>query len=103
MTRQPNQSTTILPFQNDQLAKWKNDETLGDQATIAMILYANQNCTFLKPAYPKWKDRILAIAKIWKSLSNEERQPYVKKARENRYESRKKSKCQNPMYLTGMV
>ena len=54
-----------------------------------MILYANQNHTYLKSAYPKWIDRIKQIAKIWKSLSNEERQPYMKKARENRYESRR--------------
>lgn len=100
MTQQPNLSVAILSNQSDQLAKWKIDENLGDQSTIAMILYANQNYTYLKSAYPKWNDRISQIAKIWKSLSIEERLPYEKKARENRYESRRKSKCQNPMNST---
>ena len=101
MTRQFKPTAAILTNQHlTPLAKWENDELLGVQATIAMILCANQNYTYLKSAYPKWKDRILQIAKIWKSLSNEERQPYVKKARENRYESRRQSKCQNPMYST---
>ena len=60
------------------------DELLGDQATIAMILNANQNHHNLKTEYPIWADRIKKIAKIWKKMPNEKRQPYVQAARENR-------------------
>ena len=74
--------------QRNQLAKWESDEPLGDQATIAMILYANQNYPNLKSEHPIWTDRIKQIAKIWKSLPNEKRQPYVQQARENRTASR---------------
>ena len=68
---------------HDPLFKWEFDETLGDQATIGMILYANQNHANLKIEYPIWVDRIKQIAKIWKNLTDDERQPYVKVAREN--------------------
>ena len=71
-----------------QLLKWESDEPLGDQATIAMILYANQNHPNLKTEYPIWADRIKQIAKIWKNLPNDKRQPYVQAARENRTASR---------------
>ena len=74
--------------QRNQLAKWESDEPLGDQATIAMILYSNQNHPELKSQYPEWKDRIKQIAKIWKNLPNDKRQPYVQNARENRTASR---------------
>ena len=60
------------------------DEALGDQATIAMILYANQNHPNLKTKYTIWAYRIKKIAKIWKILPNDKRQPYVQAARENR-------------------
>ena len=48
-----------------------------------MILYANQNHPNLKTEYPIWADRIKQIAKIWKNLPNDKRQPYVQAAREN--------------------
>jgi hypothetical protein len=60
----------------------------GDQATIAMILYANMNHVSLRAEYPTWPDRIKQIAKIWKNLPNEKRVPYVARARENRTASR---------------
>jgi hypothetical protein len=53
-----------------------------------MILYANQNHPNLKTEYPIWADRIKQIAKIWKNLPNDKRQPYVQAARENRTASR---------------
>ena len=53
-----------------------------------MILYANQNHPNLKIEYPIWGDRIKQIAKIWKNLPNDKRQPYVQQARENRTASR---------------
>ena len=74
--------------QRNQLIKWESDEPLGDQATIAMILYSNQNHPNLKVEYPIWADRIKQIAKIWKNLPNDKRQPYVQQARENRTASR---------------
>ena len=91
----PTDSMTVQPGssapsgnQRNQIAKWEADEPLGDQATIAMILYSNQNYPNLKSEYPIWTDRIKQIAKIWKSLPNEKRQPYVQQARENRTASR---------------
>ena len=68
--------------------KNESDEALGDQATIAMILYANQNHPELKQSHPLWADRHKQITKIWKGLPNEKRQPYVQQARENRTQSR---------------
>ena len=75
---------TLASSARDPLFKWEYDETLGDQATFGMILYANQNHSQLKIKYPIWVDRIKQIAKIWKNLTDVERQPYVKVARENR-------------------
>ena len=71
-----------------QLLKWESDEPLGDQATIAMILYANQNHPNLKTEYPIWADRIKQIAKIWYNLPNDKRQPARQAAGENRTASR---------------
>ena len=72
----------------EQVLHWQLDESLGDKATIAMILYSNQNHPNLKIEYPNWPDRIKQIAKIWKNLPNDKRQPYVQQARENRTASR---------------
>ena len=82
MTKEPSSQA------QNQLQKWVADEPLGENATIAMILYANINHSDLKLNYPKWEERIKQIAKIWKNLPNEKRQPYVTKARENRTASR---------------
>ena len=88
MTGQPATPATTSSNQRNQLAKWESDEPLGDQATIAMILYANQNYPNLKAEYPIWTDRIKQISKIWKSLPNKKRQPYIQQAKENRTASR---------------
>ncbi|XP_028966608.1 histone-lysine N-methyltransferase 2D-like [Galendromus occidentalis] len=66
------------------MLKWEPDEALGDKATISMVLYANLNHPNLKQEYPVWTDRAKQIAKIWRNLPNEQRAPYVQKARENR-------------------
>ena len=79
-----NSASTLASSARDPLFKWESDETLGDQATYGMILYANQNHSNLKIEYPIWVDRIKQIAKIWKNLTDDKRQPYVKVARENR-------------------
>ena len=76
-------STQSVHFQ-----KWEADEPLGDQATIAMILYANINNPNLKTEHPNWAERMKQIAKIWKNLPNEKRAPYVQRARENRTANR---------------
>ena len=40
---QNGQPVTSAPFgQRNQIARWEADETLGDHATIAMILYSNK-------------------------------------------------------------
>jgi hypothetical protein len=46
-------------------------------------LYANQNHPNLKTKYPFWADRIKQIAKIWKNLPNDKKQPYYQAAGEN--------------------
>ena len=84
----PTPSTETSSNSLKQLEKLERDEPLGDQATIAMILYANQNHPGLKAQYPDWKDRFKQINKIWKQLANDKRQPYVQQARENRTASR---------------
>lgn len=81
--------------QRNQLLKWESDEPLGDQATIAMILYSNKNHPNLRAEYPIWADRIKQIAKIWKNLPNDKRQPYVQQARENRTASRMNKQVRN--------
>ena len=45
-----------------------------------MILYANENLPNLKSEYPVWNDRIKEIAKIWRNLKDDKRQPYTKAA-----------------------
>ena len=89
--------------QRNQLAKWESDEPLGDQATIAMILYSNQNHPELKSQYPEWKDRIKQIAKIWKNLPNDKRQPYVQNARENRTASRMNKQVNTSIFFDTLM
>ena len=84
----PSNTSSSEQTQRNHLAKWEADEPLGDQSTIAMILYANINHHSLKMEHPNWSDRIKQIAKIWKNLPNEKRAPYVQRARENRTANR---------------
>ena len=85
------------------MQKWEADEPQGENATIAMILYANINHTNLKMEYPKWEDRIKQIAKIWKNLPNEKRVPYVTKARENRTANRSRGPVSITFYSLPQV
>ena len=88
-SEQNGQPVTSAPFgQRNQIARWEADETLGDHATIAMILYSNKEYPNLKSEYPIWTDRIKQICRIWKFLPNKQRQPYVQQARENSTASR---------------
>ena len=67
-----------------------------------MILYTNQNHPNLKTEYPIWADRIKQIAKIWKNLPNDKRQPYVQAARENRTASRMNKQVRFTFFLSKM-
>ncbi|CAB3402816.1 unnamed protein product [Caenorhabditis bovis] len=64
--------------------RWEEDEPLGLQATTAAVLYANEKHGHLKEQYPEWSDRVKQIQRLWRTLSSEERQEYVNRARENR-------------------
>ncbi|XP_069047073.1 histone-lysine N-methyltransferase 2C isoform X5 [Lepisosteus oculatus] len=64
--------------------KWEKEETLGDMATVAPVLYTNVNFPNLKEEFPDWSTRVKQIAKLWRKASSQERAPYVQKARDNR-------------------
>ena len=74
--------------------KWESEETLGENATISPVLYANTEHPHLKTDYPVWNDRLKQISKLWRSLNSEQRQPYLQKARDNRANNRA-NKSQN--------
>lgn len=67
-----------------QQQKWEEDEKLGAMATISPVLYANLEHVNLKQEYPDWTNRYRAIARLWRKLSVEQREPYRLKARDNR-------------------
>ncbi|XP_041102786.1 histone-lysine N-methyltransferase 2C-like isoform X5 [Polyodon spathula] len=64
--------------------KWEKEETLGEMATVAPVLYTNMNFPSLKEDFPEWSTRVKQIAKLWRKASSQERAPYVQKARDNR-------------------
>ncbi|XP_048118756.1 histone-lysine N-methyltransferase 2C isoform X1 [Alosa alosa] len=64
--------------------KWEKEETLGELATVAPVLYTNVNFPDLKEEYPDWSTRVKQIAKLWRKASSQDRAPYVQKARDNR-------------------
>ncbi|RXM36061.1 Histone-lysine N-methyltransferase 2C [Acipenser ruthenus] len=64
--------------------KWEKEETLGEMATVAPVLYTNMNFPSLKEEFPEWSTRVKQIAKLWRKASSQERAPYVQKARDNR-------------------
>ncbi|XP_036376198.1 histone-lysine N-methyltransferase 2C [Megalops cyprinoides] len=64
--------------------KWEKEETLGEMATVAPVLYTNVNFPNLKEEFPDWTTRVKQIAKLWRKASSQERAPYVQKARDNR-------------------
>ena len=78
------ETSAPLGNQRNQIAIWETDEHLGDQTTIAMILYSNKNFPNQKSEYPVWTERIKQLAKTWKDVPNDQRQPYVEQARSNR-------------------
>ncbi|XP_048376953.2 histone-lysine N-methyltransferase 2C isoform X13 [Stegostoma tigrinum] len=64
--------------------KWEKEESLGEMATVAPVLYTNTNFPNLKEDFPDWATRVKQIAKLWRKASSQERAPYVQKARDNR-------------------
>ncbi|KAJ8337047.1 hypothetical protein SKAU_G00382670, partial [Synaphobranchus kaupii] len=64
--------------------KWEKEETLGEMATVAPVLYTNVNFPNLRDEFPDWSTRVKQIAKLWRKASSQERAPYVQKARDNR-------------------
>lgn len=74
--------------------KMKADEGLGAGATISAVLYVNVNHPEWKTEYPNWSDRYKQIIKKWRTLSAEQKRPYLQKARDNRSELRLKKQKQ---------
>uniref|UniRef100_A0A182MGK2 PHD-type domain-containing protein n=1 Tax=Anopheles culicifacies TaxID=139723 RepID=A0A182MGK2_9DIPT len=70
--------------------KMRKDEMLGDMATISSVLYCNMRHPELKTDFPNWNDRWKQISKRWRLLSNEEKQPFLQQARDNRSTSKMK-------------
>ncbi|XP_041823896.1 histone-lysine N-methyltransferase 2C-like isoform X4 [Melanotaenia boesemani] len=66
------------------MLKWEKEESLGEMATVAPVLYCNTNFPQLKLQYPDWPTRVKQIAKLWRKASSQDRAPYVQKARDNR-------------------
>ncbi|XP_056155239.1 histone-lysine N-methyltransferase 2C [Lampris incognitus] len=66
------------------MLKWEKEETLGEMATVAPVLYSNINYPTLREQYQDWSTRVKQIAKLWRKASSQDRAPYVQKARDNR-------------------
>ncbi|TSL47723.1 Histone-lysine N-methyltransferase 2C [Bagarius yarrelli] len=76
--------TDSLSTAQKSMLKWEKEETLGELATVAPVLYTNINFPNLKEEYPDWQTRVKQIAKLWRKASSQDRAPYVQKARDNR-------------------
>ncbi|XP_052693645.1 histone-lysine N-methyltransferase 2C-like isoform X7 [Crassostrea angulata] len=66
------------------MLKWECDEDLGESATISAVLYCNLRHPEFKQQYPDWSERVKKIAKAWRELSSDEKQPFLTQARKNR-------------------
>ncbi|XP_050507765.1 histone-lysine N-methyltransferase 2C-like isoform X1 [Diabrotica virgifera virgifera] len=75
--------------------KMKADESLGNGATISAVLYANMNHPEWKKDFPVWSDRYKQIIKKWRTLSQEQKAPYLQHARDNRSQLRMKKAQQS--------
>ncbi|XP_063909689.1 histone-lysine N-methyltransferase 2C-like isoform X2 [Zophobas morio] len=75
--------------------KMKADEGLGNGATISAVLYANINQPEWKTEFPNWSDRYKQILKKWRTLSSEQKAPYLQQARDNRSALRMKKQQQS--------
>ncbi|CAH1176242.1 unnamed protein product [Phaedon cochleariae] len=75
--------------------KMKADESLGNAATISAVLYANMNHPEWKKEFPVWSDRYKQIIKKWRTLSQDQKAPYLQHARDNRSQLRMKKAQQS--------
>ncbi|KAG5897188.1 hypothetical protein JTB14_022544 [Gonioctena quinquepunctata] len=80
--------------------KMKADEGLGNGATISAVLYANMNHPEWKKEFPGWSDRYKQIIKKWRTLSQEQKAPYLQHARDNRSQLRMKKAQQTQTSTT---
>ncbi|XP_034021214.1 LOW QUALITY PROTEIN: uncharacterized protein LOC117505783 [Thalassophryne amazonica] len=64
--------------------RWEKEESLGELAAVAPVLYCNTNFSELREQYPEWSIRVKQIAKLWRKASPQDRAPFVQKARDNR-------------------
>ncbi|XP_028283859.1 histone-lysine N-methyltransferase 2C isoform X3 [Parambassis ranga] len=80
----PDGETEAMSNAQRSTLKWEKEETLGELATVAPVLYTNMNFPNLKEEYPDWSTRVKQIAKLWRKASSQDRAPYVQKARDNR-------------------
>lgn len=88
-------STVVPPTYNQRSSeKMKADEGLGSSATISAVLYANMNHPEWKTEFPSWSERYKQIIKKWRTLSTEQKQPYLQQARDNRSALRMKKQQQ---------
>ncbi|KAF5271825.1 hypothetical protein FQR65_LT05056 [Abscondita terminalis] len=87
-------STVPSTYNQRSAEKMKADEGLGSGATISAVLYANMNHPEWKTEYPLWNDRYKQIIKKWRTLSTEQRAPYLQQARDNRSALRMKKQQQ---------
>lgn len=94
-------TTTTVPSTYNQRSseKMKADEGLGSGATISAVLYANTNHPEWKTDHPSWNDRYKQIIKKWRTLSTEQRAPYLQQARDNRSALRMKKQQQVCTFL----
>ncbi|KAJ8921946.1 hypothetical protein NQ315_008580 [Exocentrus adspersus] len=75
--------------------KMRADEGLGSGATISAVLYGNMNHPEWKTEFPNWSDRYKQIIKKWRTLSQDQKAPYLQQARDNRSQLRMKKAQQS--------
>ncbi|KAK7881200.1 hypothetical protein WMY93_029609 [Mugilogobius chulae] len=80
----PAEDQDVLSTAQRGMLKWEKEEPLGEQATVAPVLYCNIKFPQLKEQYPDWPSRMKQIAKQWRKASSQDRAPFVQKARDNR-------------------
>ncbi|XP_055086131.1 histone-lysine N-methyltransferase 2C-like isoform X4 [Periophthalmus magnuspinnatus] len=80
----PADDQDVLSTAQRGMLKWEKEEPLGEQATVAPVLYCNIKFPQLKEQYPDWPSRMKQIAKLWRKASSQDRAPFVQKARDNR-------------------
>ena len=81
--------------------KWRQDEALGDKATISPVLYANKMHPNLKIEHPDWSSRQKQIQRLWRRISQEDRAPFLSQARENRHKQKAMNSAKNSRQRLG--